>query len=710
VWTLHTVNSPIGQLKRFNKFRQNQQRMQQQEENNDHAMMNESKIGDEEQQQHQSIDIDLEEEQDANRSKSSAESTEQQQQPQQPQERPSLPVILKKLYTQFSSRQFLWLIGLAKPEIGLLIIGTISLVVSSGINLVLPNYIGTLVDTVLKADDGQAYLRRVIVVMLGLAVVMAITTFIRSLCFNLAGERVVARLRKHLFSAIIGQEVAFFDETKTGELLNRLASDTKSLENAVTVNISMLLRYAVQIIGCIGILFYTSWKLCLVMLSLVPPLVLGAVMYGMYVRSLSKAVQDALAKSSDVAEESLSNIRTVRSFGKESQHRETYASAIDESYRLAKKLAFANGIFGTVMIVAGNLAVVLVIWYGSNLVMRKELTVGVLTSFLIYTLMVAMALGVLSAVFFDVYKALGATERVYHLVKRVAKIERLDHTKPNGVELSESQINGHVKFNNVQFTYPTRPDNKVLRGLTLDIQPGKVVALVGESGAGKSSCVSLIQRFYDPNDGTITLDGVPLDEFDTLFLRNHIGVVSQEPTLFACSVSDNIVYGCPEYRKPTQSEIIEAAKQANAHNFIVEFKEGYDTKVGERGVRLSGGQKQRIAIARAILKQPRVLLLDEATSALDAESEFLVQQALDRLMQNRTTLVVAHRLSTVKNADMVCVVSKGQIVESGTHAELLERGGAYKNLVDRQLLQSGSGSVGTDDTMATETKSQNLLD
>jgi len=565
----------------------------------------------------------------------------------------------------------------------LLVLGTIALAVSSIVNLVLPKYIGSLIDNVMK-EEGRQYLNTLILSLFLLILLMAVTTFVRALCFNLAGERVVAKLRKMLFNAIINQEVAFFDETKTGELLNRLSSDTKSLENAVTVNISMLLRFSVQIIGSMVVLFSISWRLCMVMLSLIPPMVLGVVIYGRYIKTLSKKVQDALAKSSDVAEESLSNIRTVRSFGQEVKHKLMYSDAIGFSYQLAKKLSIANGVFSMGMIIAGNMSIVLVIWYGGTLVLRGSLTVGDLTSFLIYTILVAFSLGVLSSIFFEVYKALGATERVHHLIMREPQIEKKDEEQSNGILLEG--LEGHLVFDNVNFTYPTRPDNQVLNGLSVNVEPGKVVALVGESGGGKSSCISLIQRFYDPQSGAILLDGVPLQDFDTLWLRHRIGVVSQEPSLFATSIAENISYGCTE-TNPTIEDIIEAATQANAHSFISDFAEGYQTKVGERGVRLSGGQKQRIAIARAILKQPTILLLDEATSALDSESEYAVQQALENLMKGRTTLIVAHRLSTVKKADMICVVSKGKIVETGTHDELLQRGGMYKTLVDRQLFQ-----------------------
>jgi ATP-binding cassette subfamily B protein len=382
-------------------------------------------------------------------------------------------------------------------------------------------------------------------------------------------------------------------------------------------------------------------------------------------------------------------LRTVRSFGQEIHHKTLYGDAIDESFKLGKRLAFASGTFQGVMMFVGNLAIVLVLWYGGTLVRREEMTIGVLTSFLIYTLTVAMGLGALSSLWFDILRALGATERVHALVHRQPEIESkvLSTSYSNGTTLDT--LNGHIEFTNVKFAYPSRKDNIVLDGFNLELRPGNIVALVGESGGGKSTTAALLQRFYDPDEGLIQIDGTRLQDLDPVWLRHQIGVVSQEPTLFATSITENISYGRVDFDtghvQVPMSDIISAAKKANAHEFITGFSEGYDTKVGERGVRLSGGQKQRIAIARAILKDPKILILDEATSALDADSEFAVQQALERLMEGRTVLIIAHRLSTVKNANMVCVVSKGKIVETGTHDELIQLDGMYKKLVLRQL-------------------------
>jgi ATP-binding cassette subfamily B protein len=587
-------------------------------------------------------------------------------------EKPKLP----------SKDQFLWLISLAKNELWLIVIGTIGLVLTSGINLLIPQYIGQLIDTVTNSSDAKLALSTLVLSFFGLMLLFAIFTFIRAFSYTLAGERVVARLRRNLFDNIVVQEIGFFDETKTGELINRLSSDTKALENAVTVNISMALRNVIQALGGLFILFYISWKLSLVMIATIPPLSIGAVIYGRFVKSLSKKVQDALAKSSDVAEESFSNIRTVRSFGQESKHKKLYSDAIEESYQLAKKLALAGGTFqGGVMFVA-NSALVGVLWYGGTLVLNKEMTIGTLTSFLLYTIFVGVALGILSTLYFDIVKALGATERVHALIQRIPKII-CDSSV--GERLDSSSMQGFVEFKNVNFAYPARRDNQVLHDFSLSLEPGQVVALVGQSGGGKSTVASLLQRYYDPDSGFISVDNVNISDLDVIWLRHKIGAVSQEPVLFATSIRENISYGRED---ATEEEIIQAAKEANAHQFISQFKEGYDTKVGERGVRLSGGQKQRVAIARALLKNPKILILDEATSALDADSEHLVQQALEKLMKGRTVLVIAHRLSTVKNADKVCVVHQGRIVETGRHQELLQRGGMYKKLVERQLFQS----------------------
>jgi ATP-binding cassette subfamily B protein len=340
------------------------------------------------------------------------------------------------------------------------------------------------------------------------------------------------------------------------------------------------------------------------------------------------------------------------------------------------------------MMFSAGLCVLLVLGYGGNLVLNKEMTMGDLTSFVVYSGMIASSLGTVSGVYFELLKSLGATERVYGIITRIPSIPiSTDEYESYGGKKrlinSISNLEGEIRFDNVTFTYPMRVDRVVLHSLNLELHPGRVVALVGESGGGKSTCTQLIQRFYDPDSGSITLDGIDLRDIDPKYLREQIGVVSQEPYLFATTIRDNIKYSRDN---ATEEDVISAARQANAHDFITQFPQGYNTLVGERGTQLSGGQKQRVAIAQAILKKPKILLLDEATSALDSESEHLVQQALERLMQGKTVLVIAHRLSTVRNADVVCVMKQGVIIERGTHVELIERGGYYKQLVDRQLL------------------------
>jgi ATP-binding cassette subfamily B protein len=425
-----------------------------------------------------------------------------------------------------------------------------------------------------------------------------------------------------------------------------------------------------------GLLFYTSPRLPLVMLAVVPPVAFGAVAYGRRVRKLSRDVQDALASGSEVAEEVLGGIRTVRAFDAERHEAARYASAVARSFDIAKKRALTAATFMGVASFAAYLAAVAVLWYGGRLVAGGGLTAGGLTSFLVYTLLVAFSLGGLSDLWADFNKASGAAERIFELLDRAPSIPPAGGATPAHVE-------GRVDLQAVAFSYPTRRDAQVLTGLDLAIRPGEVVALVGPSGAGKSTIAALLSRLYDPAAGAVLLDGRDLRELSPSFLRRQVGVVAQEPILFSSSIAENIRYG---REGATDAEVEAAARAANAHDFVSRFPEGYATLVGERGVQLSGGQKQRVAIARAVLKDPRILVLDEATSALDAESEHLVKEALDRLMEGRTTLIIAHRLSTVKGADRVLVIDGGKIVQSGPHAALMAEEGMYKRLVERQFV------------------------
>ncbi len=575
----------------------------------------------------------------------------------------------------FRPDSFRRVLRLARPEGRSLVLGTLFLAIGSVAGLVLPKAIGNIVDSAAGPGKSVAALDHAALALLGIAVVQAVAVAARSALFTIAGERVVARLRSDLFARLMDQEIAFFDARKTGELTNRLAADTTVLQSTVSVNISMGLRFMATILGGIGCLFYTSGELTLVMLAVVPPVALGAVAYGRRVRKLSRDVQDKLAKSSEVAEETLSGIRTVRSFAAEQIEVARYAAAVTGSFDLARTRAMMASTFIGVASFAAYAAIAAVLWRGGRLVAAGTLSAGGLTSFLVYTMLVAVSLGGLTDLWADFMKASGAAERIFELLDRTPAI-----APTGGLELAS--IEGRVELDDVTFSYPTRPDARVLNGINLAVKPGEVVALVGPSGAGKSTIAGLLTRLYDPDGGAIRIDGHDLRDLAPDGLRRKIGVVAQEPILFSCSILENIRYG---RLGATDAEIYAAARTANAHDFIEKFPEGYATLVGERGVQLSGGQKQRVAIARAVLKDPRILVLDEATSALDAESEHLVKEALERLMKGRTTLIIAHRLSTVAGADRVCVIDGGKIVQSGAHGALMGQEGLYRRLVERQL-------------------------
>lgn len=566
------------------------------------------------------------------------------------------------------------LLSLARPEWKRLALGTVFLALGSGLGLVFPQAIRVILDEALGGGD-RALIDKAALVMAGVFALQGVAMALRYVLFSTAGESVVARLRSDLYARLIQQEVGFFDERRTGELTNRLASDTTVLQNTVSANVSQALRNLATAIGGTALLLYTSASLTVLMLAVVPPVALGAVVYGRRVRGLSRDVQDALARASEIAEESLSGLRTVRAFAAEPTETRRYAQAVNASFELARRRVKLGGTFMgvTSFLVFGAACVVL--WYGGRMVFDGSLSIGELTQFLVYTIMVAFSLGGLTDLWADFMRAAGAADRVFELIDREPRI-------PLTGGRTLERIEGRIDFEHVDFAYPTRPDVPVLTGLDLSLQPGEIVAVVGPSGAGKSTLAALLTRMYDPSSGRVMLDGSDLRELDPSWLRRHVGVVSQEPILFSCSIAENIRYGRMD---ASEAEVEEAAQAANAHGFVTSFPQRYDTLVGERGIQLSGGQKQRVAIARAVLKDPRLLVLDEATSALDAESEHLVKEALDRLMRGRTTLVIAHRLSTVVDADRVVVLDGGRIVQVGTHDALLREEGLYRRLVERQL-------------------------
>jgi ABC transporter fused permease/ATP-binding protein len=574
------------------------------------------------------------------------------------------------------------LFSLSRPERAPLAAGTLLLLIASGLELLYPRVIRQLVDGVLQSRD-MAAINDTAAALLLIAVFQSAALAGRVYLFTVCGERIVARLREQLYRSILSQEVAFFDQRRTGELTSRLASDTTILQNAVSSNLAAGLRNITTIIGGLALLFYTSTALTLAMILVVPPLSLGVMLVSRKLRRHARDTQEALARANEVAEETLSGVRTVRAFAQENAEVARYGRAIWRSFEVARKRARNAAGLGGFVFFAGYGSIALVLWYGGRLMAEGRMSVGDLTSFLLYTAAVALSVNSLGDVWADLMRSAGAATHIFELLDRKPLIPLTGGAVPE-------QVEGRIDLQALSFAYPSRPEAAVLCEIDLTLKPGEIVALVGPSGSGKSTITALLSRLYDAGTGRILLDGRDIRTIDPTWLRHQIGVVSQEPILFSTSIAQNIRYGRDG---ATDEEVQHAARAANAHEFIARFPAGYDTLVGERGTQLSGGQKQRIAIARAVLKDPRILILDEATSALDAESEFLVKEALDRLMLGRTTLVIAHRLSTVKDAHRVVVLFDGRIVQAGRHEQLLGEDGLYRRLIQRQFLASGTEAI-----------------
>lgn len=571
---------------------------------------------------------------------------------------------------------FFKLLNLSREEWPLLIKGMLFLVISSAALMAYPQYIKVIIDEALQSKDLRA-LNSAAIFALGIFIIQAISSSYRYYYFTLAGEKTVKRLRVNLFSKILSQEMTFFDFSKTGELLGRLSADTAILQSALSVNISMLVRNLVQTLGGIILLFITSTKLTIFILLLIPPIAYLVAVFGKKVKAISKSTQDALAISSSVAEESLSGVRTVKAFAQEKWEIGRYDNQLQKSFLLSLSKISVIAKFTGAVTILGFFAVVFIVWFGGKLVIQGEMSVGTLTSYILYVMTVAFSAGLLGSLYTDFMSAFGAGHRIFELLE-TATVNEENFNKPL------KQISyGEIEFQNVDFSYPARKDTFVLKGLNLKIKSNETIAIVGSSGGGKSTIAQLLMHFYDINSGVILIDNSDIKKYDLFALRAQVGIVSQEPILISESIEDNIRYGRPE---ASIAEVISAAKMAYAHDFITTFPDGYNTFVGEKGVQLSGGQKQRVAIARAILKDPKILILDEATSALDSESESLVQAAIENLQKSRTTLIIAHRLSTVKKADKIFVLDQGKIIQVGSHEELiLNREGFYNKLIEKQF-------------------------
>ncbi len=560
----------------------------------------------------------------------------------------------------------------------------IALVLSSALGLAFPQVVRVLLDAAFEQGD-RALLDRIALGLVALFTVQAFLNYAQAYLLAATGERAVAGLRRELFARLLEMPPGFFADRRTGELTSRLTTDIGLLQGVLSHQIAEFSRQILTLVGGIALLTWMQPRLTLTALAVAPLVVLSAAAFGRRLRRITVGVQDRVAEATAVAEEAFSQIRTVQSFVQEPAERRRYGERIASSVEAALRRAHVRGVFFGVLTFTSFCGIAFVLWQGGRLVLEGELTAGALVSFLLYTIYIAAAIGALASFFSAYQEAVGAAERVFEILETDPGVRDPEDPLP-----LPRPVRGRVTFEDVSFRYRGDEAGWTLSGIRLDIAPGEVVAIVGPSGGGKTTLTSLLPRFWDVTEGRILLDRIDVRRLRLADLRGAVGIVPQEPALFSGTVAENIAYARPD---AARAELEAAARAAHADEFVRRLPEGYDTVVGERGVKLSGGQRQRIAIARAVLKDPAVLVLDEATSSLDTESEQLIEDALEKLLVGRTTLIIAHRLSTVRRADRLLVVDQGRIVEEGTHGQLLAADGVYARLYSHQFRAEDSDSV-----------------
>jgi ABC-type multidrug transport system fused ATPase/permease subunit len=582
--------------------------------------------------------------------------------------------IPKAKLTKENLKEALMIFRYVKPYRGTFIAGLLFISLSSATTMAFPYLLKELINSTHAISQGQAALGTGAIawIMMGVLAVQMIFSYLRVYLFTYVGEHALADMRRDMYKKMIVMPMDFFAHRRVGELSSRISADLSQIQDAVTVMLAEILRGVLTLLIGMGLILYLSKELTLVMLSVVPLVVIVAVIFGKRIRKLSRTAQDQLADSNTVVQETLQGIANVKAFTNEWFEIGRYTRNLQQVVKLAVKNGQLRGLFVSFLLFSVFGTIVLVVWYGTKL-----LAFGDLTAFVVYTAFVGGTMAGFADLYGQLQKTLGATQRVRELLR-----ETTEPINPEGEAAEaikpENTLHGRVSLQHIAFNYPSRKEVQVLSDVCIDAAPGEQVAIVGPSGAGKSTIAALLLRFYEPDAGSLLFDGRPVTGIPLTQLRKQIALVPQDVLLFGGSIRENIAYGKPA---ATDAEIEAAARKANAHAFITSFPEGYETVVGERGIKLSGGQRQRIAIARAILKDPVILVLDEATSSLDAASESLVQEALDNLMRNRTSFIIAHRLSTIRHADKIVVLDKGKVVESGTHEELINLPeGLYRNL------------------------------